>query len=112
MNSLVVKWHHQNIQMRSQNLMLKQVISFVGVNALLHIIDVTDISYLPRISITSTSNITYTPKYELLRRNLLPEEEGKKNGSIKEIFDVAYYNCGLESSIRETEVRANISFLV
>ena len=52
MNYLVVQQHHQNIQMRSQNIMLNQILASVGVNAPLHIPDVTDIEYPKNISTT------------------------------------------------------------
>ena len=76
-NSLVVQQHHQNIKMRSQNIMLKQIISNVGVDIPLHIPDVPDFESLTKISTTSTFDITHPPTYEHLHRHLLPEKEGK-----------------------------------
>ena len=43
MNYLVVQQHHQNVQILSQNLMLKQILATAGVNVSLHIPDVPDI---------------------------------------------------------------------
>ena len=63
MNYLVVQQHHQNIQMRSQNLMLNKILANVGVNVPLHIPDVSDIEYLTKISTTSTFDITHPPTY-------------------------------------------------
>ena len=74
---MVLQQHHQNIQMRSQNLMLKQILDNVSVIVPLHIPDVPDIASLTNISKTSTSDIAHPPTYEPLRRNLLPKKEGK-----------------------------------
>ena len=76
-NYLVVQQHHQNIQMRSQNLMLKKILANVGVNVHLHNPDVTNIAPFNFFSATSTSDITHPPTYEHLHRNFLPEKEGK-----------------------------------
>ena len=57
--------------------MLKQILATIGDNVPLHIPDVPDIASLTNISTTSTSDITHTPTYEHLHRNLLPEREGK-----------------------------------
>ena len=72
MNSLVVQQHHQNVQMRSHNIMLNQFLAAVGVNVPLHIPDVPDVASLINISTTSTSDITHPPTYEHLHRHLLP----------------------------------------
>ena len=77
MNYLVIRQHNQNNQMRSQNLMLKQILATVVVNVPLQIPYVPDIKSLKNISTTSTSDITHTPTYEHLHRNFLPEREGK-----------------------------------
>ena len=76
MNYLVVQQHHQNIQMRSKNLMLKQILANVGFNVPLRIPDVCYIASLNNIYTTSTYDITHPPTYEHLHRNLLPEKEG------------------------------------
>ena len=72
MNYLIVQQHNQNIQMRSQNLMLKQILANVGVNVPLHIPDVPDISSLTNISTNSTFDITHPPTYEHLHRHFIP----------------------------------------
>ena len=77
MNYLVVQQHHQIIQMRNQNIMLKQIVFSFGVNVPLHIPDVPYIASIKNIHTTSTSNITHPPTYERLRGYLLPEKEGK-----------------------------------
>ena len=77
MNSLVVQHHHQNVQIRSQNLMLKQLIATAGVNVSLHIPDVPDVSSVTDISTISTSNMPPPPTFEHLPRNLLPKKDGK-----------------------------------
>ena len=77
-NSLVVHQNHRNIQMLSQNLMLKQIIANVGVNFSIHIPDVIDIAYLTNISTISPSYITHPPTYDHLRRHFLNEKEGSK----------------------------------
>ena len=77
MNYLVLQKYHQNIQMRSHNIMLKQILSTVVVNVPLHIPYFTDISSLTHISKTSTSDITHPPTYDHLHSYLLPEKEGK-----------------------------------
>ena len=76
MNSLVVKQHHQNVQIRSQNLMLKQLLATVGVNVSLHIPYVLGISYITDISTSSTSNMPHPPTFEHLPRNLIPKKDG------------------------------------
>ena len=76
MNSLVVQQHHQNVQIRSQNLMLKQLLATAGVNVPLHITDVPDISSVTDISTSSTSNMPPPPTLEELPRNLLPKKDG------------------------------------
>ena len=43
MNDLVVQQHHQNVQICSHNLMLKQLLATSGVNVSIHIPDVPDI---------------------------------------------------------------------
>ena len=72
MNSLVVQQHHQNVQIRSQNLMLKHFLATAGVNVSLHIPDVPGISSVTYISTSSTSNMPPPPTLEELTRNLLP----------------------------------------
>ena len=62
-NSLVLHQHQQNIQLSSQNLMLNQIISSVGVNVPLHIPDVPDITSLANICTVSASKVTHTPRY-------------------------------------------------
>ena len=79
MNSLDVQQHHQNIQIRSQNIMLKKIPATVGVNAPLQIPYVPDIASITNSYTNSTSNITHPPKYERLHRNWLPEKELNKN---------------------------------
>ena len=74
MNSLVVQHHHQNIQMRSQNLTLKQILANVGVNVPIHIPGVPDIALLTNIPKTSTSDITNQPTYEHFHRYVLPKK--------------------------------------
>ena len=78
MNSLVVQQHHQNVQIRSQNLMLKKILANAGVNVSLHITDVPDISSVTDISTSSTSNMPHAPTFEHLPRNFLPKKDGKK----------------------------------
>ena len=63
MNPLVIQKHHKNIQVRSHNLRLKQIISYVVVNVPIHITDVTDIEYLTKMSTTSTYDITHAPTF-------------------------------------------------
>ena len=77
MNSLVVQQHHQNIQMRSHNLMLKQILDTVGVNVPLQIPDVPDIASLTNIYTTSTSDMPHPPTYDHIQRHLLPTNDGK-----------------------------------
>ena len=76
MNNLIVKKHHQNIQMNIQNLMLKQILASVSVNVSLHILGVPDIASLTRIYTISTSNITHPPTYERLSRQVVPYPDG------------------------------------
>ena len=64
MNSLVVQQHHQNFQIRSQNLMLKQLLATSGVNVSLHIPYVPDISSVADISTSSTYNMPPPPTLE------------------------------------------------
>ena len=59
--------------MRSNNIMLNQIIASVGVDVPLHILDVPDIAYLTNISTTSTSDIIHKPIYGHLHGHLLPE---------------------------------------
>ena len=66
MNSLVVQQHHQNVQICSQNLMLKQILATAGINAPLHIPDVPDISSVTDISTGSTSDMPHPPTFEPL----------------------------------------------
>ena len=99
--------------MRSQNIMLKKILAYVGVNVPLHITYVTDIAFIKISYKTSTSNITHPHTYEHIHRHLLPEKEGKKKiGSIQEIFDITYYNCEFRLSIRYTKANSNIYSLV
>ena len=87
MNSLVVQQHNQNVQIRSQNIMLKQILNTSGVNVPLHIPDGTDIAYPTNISITSTSDMPHSPTYEHLRRHLLPKKDGNNElGPYKKYF--------------------------
>ena len=64
MNSLVVQQHHQNVQIHSQNLMLKQLLATAGVNVYLRIPYVPDISSVTEISTSSTSNMPHPPTFE------------------------------------------------
>ena len=75
MNSLVVQQHHQNVQIRSQNLMLKELLATACVNVSLHIPDVPDISSVTDISTSSTSDILHPPTFEHLHRHLLPKKD-------------------------------------
>ena len=77
MNSVVVQQHHQKVQICSQNLMLKQLLSTAGVNLSLHIPDVSDISSVTDISTTSTSDMPHPPTFEHLNSHLLPKKDGK-----------------------------------
>ena len=77
MNYLVVQKHHQNVQIRSQNIMLKQILYTFSVNVTLHIPDIPDIAYLTNISTISTSNMPRPPTYEHLHMHLLPKKDGK-----------------------------------
>ena len=77
MNYLVVQQHHKKFQIRSQNLMLKQLLATDGVNASLQIPDVPDISSVTDISTSSTSNMPNPPTFEHLPRHLLPKKDGK-----------------------------------
>ena len=61
MNSLVVQQHHQDVQIRSQNPMLKKILATAGVNVTPQIPDVHDIPSLTKISTTSTSDMPQTP---------------------------------------------------
>ena len=63
MNSLVVQQHHQNVQIRSQNIMLKQILVTSGVNVPLHITDVPYIPSLTKIYTSSTSDIPHPPTF-------------------------------------------------
>ena len=71
---MVVQQHHQNIQMRGQNLMLKKIIATVDVNFHLHNPDVTYIASLTNISTTLRSDIKNSPTHEHFHRHLLPEK--------------------------------------
>ena len=62
--------------MRSQNIILKQILATIGVNVTLHIPDIPYIASLAKISTTSTSDIPHPPTYEHLHRHLLPKNEG------------------------------------
>ena len=77
MNSMVVQQHNQNVQIRSQNLMLKKLLATAGVNVYLHIPDVPDISSVTYISTSSTYNMPHSRTLEQLPRNLLPKKYGK-----------------------------------
>ena len=77
MNSLVAQQHHQNIQICSQNIMLKQLLGTVGVNISLQIPDVPAISFVTDISTSSTSDMPHPLTFENLPRNLLPKKDGK-----------------------------------
>ena len=77
MNYLVVQQHHQNVQIHSQNLMLKQILATSGVNAPLHIPYVPDISSLTNTSTSSTSDMPHPPTLEHLHRHLLLKKDGK-----------------------------------
>ena len=76
MNSLVVQQHHQNVQICSQNLKLKQILATVGINSPLQIQDVPDIPSLTNFSTSSTSDMPHPPTYEHLHRHLLPKKDG------------------------------------
>ena len=76
MNSLVVQQHHKNVQIRSQNLMLKQLLATAGANVSLYIPYVPDISSVTEISTSLTSNMPPPPTFEELPRNLLPKKYG------------------------------------
>ena len=112
MSSLVEQQHHQNIQMRSQNLILRKILVSVSVNVPIHIPDVPDISSLTKVTTTSTSNITHSPVCDFLHSHLVPANEEKKIWFHTQIFDVAYFSFEFKSSIRETKNNANIYFLV
>ena len=77
MNSLVVQQHHQKVQIRSQNLMLKQLLATDGVNVSLQIPDVPDISSVTDISTSSTSDMPHPPTFQHLPRHFLPKNDGK-----------------------------------
>ena len=77
MNYLVVQQHHQNVQIRGQNLMLKQILTTSGVNIPLHIPDVPGISSLTRFSTSSTFDRPHPPTFEHPHRHLLPKNDGK-----------------------------------
>ena len=79
MNYLIVQHNHQNIQIRSQNLMLKKILATAGVNFPLHITDVPDTASLTKISTNSTSDITHPPTYKHLHRNFLPKKKETTN---------------------------------
>ena len=74
MNYLIVQHNHQNIQIRSQNIMLKKIPATVGVNAPLQIPYVPDIASITNSYRNSTSNITHPPTYERLHRNFPPKK--------------------------------------
>ena len=75
MNSLVVQQHHQNFQIRSHNLMLKQILVTSGVNVPIHIPDVPYIPYLTNISTSSKYDIPHPPTFEHLHRHLLHKKD-------------------------------------
>ena len=77
MNYLVVQQHHQNVQIRIHNLMLKQLLATGDVNVSLHIPDVPYISSLTDISTSSTSEMPHSLTFEHLHRHLLPTKYGK-----------------------------------
>ena len=77
MNYLVVQQHDQNVQICSQNIMLKQLKVTVGVNISLHIPDVPAILSVTDISTSSTSDIPHPPTFEHLPRHFLPKKDGK-----------------------------------
>ena len=79
MTSLVVQQHHQNIQICSQNIVLKQILAYAGFNVHLHIPCVPDIASFTNIYTESTYNVTHPPTYEHLHRPLLSQKEGKNN---------------------------------
>ena len=81
MNYMVVQQHHQNVQIRSKNLMLKQILVTSGVNVSLHIPDVTFIPYLINISTSSTSDIPHPTTFEHLHRHFLHKKDWK-NGLV------------------------------
>ena len=63
--------------MRTQNLMLNQILASVGVNVPLYIPDVPAIASLTKISTTSASNETHPPTYEHLHRPLITQNQSK-----------------------------------
>ena len=77
MNSMVVQQHHQNAQIRSHNLMLKQILATSGVDFPPNIPDVPDISSFTNISTSSTYDMPHPPIFEHLNRHLLPKKDGK-----------------------------------
>ena len=77
MNSLVVQQYHQNVQIRSHNIMLKQLLATSGVNVSLQIPDVPDISSVTDISTSSTSNMPHSRTFEQLPRKFLHKHYGK-----------------------------------
>ena len=77
MNYMVVQQHHQNVQIRGQNIMLKQLLATAGVNVCLHIPDVPDISSVTDIYTSSTSNMPPPLTFEELPGNFLPKKDGK-----------------------------------
>ena len=77
MNSLVLQQHHQNVKIRSQNVMLKQILATDGVNVPINIPYVTNIPLIKNISTTSTSDMPHPPTYEHLHRHFLPKKDGK-----------------------------------
>ena len=74
---MVVHQHNQNVQICSQNILLKQILATVGVNVPLYIPDGPDIASPANISTTSTSDIPHPPTYEHLHRHFLPKKDGK-----------------------------------
>ena len=79
MNLLVVQQHHKNVQICSQNIMLKQLKVTVGVNISLHIPDVPAISSVIDISTSSTSDMPHPLTFEHLPRHLLPKRMERTN---------------------------------
>ena len=107
MNSLVVQQHHQNVQIRSQNLMLKQLLSTAGVNVSLHIPDVPDISSITDISTSSISNMPHPPTFEKLPRNLLPKKDGKN-----ELANYKKYLMSLIRSVMPNKKKGRPKFIL
>ena len=99
MNYLVVQQHHQNVQIRSQNLMLKQLLATAGFNVSLHIPYVPDISSVTDISTSSTSNMPHPLTFEHLPMHSLPKKDGKN--------ELVRYKKDLMSLIRSVILNKN-----